>query len=130
MPNHSQSTEKTAPVNTDESKLEERKKELIEKLQNFCKSIDLFLDLKLDDISDFVVAEDRLKGRVNCPYCRRKFACFRKTHWAVSNIELHFKKHKDQIIAGKSNEISATPPTEPFDVSGKISSELDSILKD
>lgn len=113
--------------------MEERKNQLIEKLEKFCKSIDLFLDLSLGDISDFVVLEDRLKCRISCPYCQSKFSCIRKTHWAVSNIESHFKKHKDQIIAEKAKEPLAEPVQEnttTIDVSDKVSSELDSILQD
>lgn len=131
-PNPLQSIEETAPAATVESKSEERKKQLIEKLQNFCKSIDLFLDLSTDDISDFVVLEDRLKCRVSCPYCQSKFACFKKTHWAVSNIESHFKKHKNQIIVEKAKELLNEPikaNTVTINVSDKVSSELDFILQ-
>lgn len=87
----------------DEAEIEQQKQQLIVKLKKFCDKIQICLELKIDDISDFVVLDDRIKCRVACPYCSSKFSCIKIAHWAVSNIESHLKKHKI-ALAAISNE--------------------------
>lgn len=130
-----QPVDETATDAPDDLELE--KKQLIEKLHKFCKNINLFLDLSLGDISDFIVLNDRIRCRVSCPYCQNKYWCLKKKHWAVSNIESHLKKHKEQMIAEQeqSSEPNATEKNTDANtfvndsVSSKVSSELDKILQ-
>lgn len=69
-------TDETAIETPDDSELE--KKQLIEKVHRFCKNINLFLDLNVGDISDYIVLDDRIRCRVSCPYCHSKFSCLKK----------------------------------------------------
>lgn len=83
----------------DDDQIKLQKKELIAKLEKFCTNSEIHVQLDVNDISELKVSDNRITCRVCCPYCGVKYSCSRKLlkHWAVSNIEAHFKKHKAAI---------------------------------
>lgn len=74
----------------------------------------LRLEIDSKDIYDFIVQEDRVKCRVQCPYCSIKLSCFKTKYWYISNIESHLKKHLREIAveaAAKKGPPSLVDPT-------------------
>lgn len=103
--------------NIEEEEQKESKNQLISKLKHFSNSSGIFLELNLDDISDFFVNDDRFTCRITCPFCQKKISCIKKRYWAVSNFESHLKKHKTELS-------SKRPPN----VSNNISDEINELL--
>lgn len=113
-------------VSFDDDQIELQKKELIAKLEHFCKNTELHLELNVSDICELKVTDDRITCLVCCPYCQAKYSCFKKIlkHWAVSNIESHFKKHKAALL----EEFSNRDKEETVRTSQSNQSELNAIL--
>lgn len=107
----------------DDEQQQKYKTELIAKLSNYCKKIDLYLNLESKDISNFVSHEDRIKCFVQCPHCTTKktFTCFKEKNWAYSTFLSHLKKHKQKIVENTEN----TPHN---NVTPSIQKELDEVL--
>lgn len=82
-----------------EEEIAKLKEDLIEKLKKYSASKNLCLEIDSKDICEFMVQEDRVKCRVQCPYCSMKSACFKTKYWYTSNIESHLKKHLKEITA-------------------------------
>lgn len=73
---------------------DELKSELLEKLMNYARSKKHVIELKKEDISEYEHFDDRIRCRVRCVQvnCEHTTLCNYKSHWNVSNYEMHLLK--------------------------------------
>lgn len=80
----------------------ELKTELLSKLMKYMKSKNYDIELKSEDITEFIKSQNTARCRLRCTFCEMRIVCSFTTFWAVSNYETHFKIHIKAIEAKKA----------------------------
>lgn len=92
------------------------KTELLNKLMNYTKSRKYDIQLKIEDITEFLKDQQNARCRVKCVFCDMNIVCTYNSFWRVSNYETHFKNHI-KIDEKKINEIQDTQSSKNQSVS-------------
>lgn len=84
-------TDSIEPVN-----VVKQTEKVVNKLQNFIRTIGFDFNLNSQCIFDFECTENNeCKCRFQCPLCSKRIPCLFKKYWMVSNVQAHLKKHKN-----------------------------------
>lgn len=84
------------------------KASLIAKLKTFLDNKKTKLDLKDENIVEFCFENNQYKCKVKCSSCDTVTAGIFNKHWAVSNIEKHFKLHAVASAVETVNTVNKT----------------------
>lgn len=111
---------------------EKLKQALITKVFNFANKQSFELLLETSDIIDFKREEDKIKSRIQCPYCPSLYKCEFTSYWNISNFEKHLKKHFangiELLEVPVENETVAKNTDQILFISTDQTAELDEVL--
>lgn len=77
--------------------VDELKKQLTNKLNCYMKRFNFEVEFNVNEISDFCKNNEYYKCRMKCCFCSKTIVCNYLSHWVVSNLEAHLKKHIKDI---------------------------------
>lgn len=113
-----------APEKTDDT----LKLELVNKLQSYLRKINSNIAVGNENLFDFHRKKNSTYScHVQCSLCQKRIICTYTTHWAVSNLETHFKNHP----AVETNPFTlALTPTNIHQIDRQNIGDLQSVLAD
>lgn len=101
-----QTNKRVAKVTQKEKSEAEIKIELFNKLMKYAKDKNYAIELKNEDLTEFVKEGTSCRCRLRCVFCSMYMyiVCSYNSFWTVSNYQTHFKDHIKSIESQKQNE--------------------------
>lgn len=98
--------QKTLPRPIPEKSDDTLKLELVKKLQSFLTKISSKITISNEDLYEFYREENSLcHCRVQCSICLKLVRCTYTSHWAVSNLESHWRNHTAAETGAETNSV-------------------------
>lgn len=117
-------------VEVTENEEKSLKEKLLQKIQNFASKLSISNIAKFDEscIQEYHRQIQKVKCKVQCPFCEISIGCEHSSYWRISNLERHLKKHINVVYV--ENETATNLSSEIISFSVNQDSDLEAALSD